>query len=164
MGNRLFLSLIALLLSLQTPLLWGASAAPSVGCLAPVLNHERARPWTPEAAILEAWLDSGDHALLGAHEKEPRFPPSIRKVATTERIKNEVVFKIFRWMSSRLSSSATGDKVLQKIAQVIERVRGSPFRFLVEGSIFRRLDGLLNHPSIKQTDGTVSLKRYVAFH
>jgi len=135
-------------------------------CESLFLPLAKTQAWKGDSATLDYWLRLDVQRTLSADQAEHIFPTSLRTVTTTEKIKNTVslrIFQVLQFLSARSFFKNSGISFLDTLSKISTRTKNSPFRFLVAGSVFRRIDALLSHPALRDQDGNLSLKRYATF-
>ncbi len=158
--------LIPLWLSLVLALCLARPAgAICVDALKTVAGDSVEETWKPSSPQLDEWVKIGVDRALGP-ESHGLFPPSLRQVSRLEYARNQVffgLFKLMRFFTGRKNESGEVDflRAIESTQKLVKRLR---LDFLLKGSIWNRLEAMLAHPAVRNSDQQVGIGAVTEFH
>lgn len=132
------------------------------------LNTSIKNSWHAESHTLDNWLSEDVERLFQSKMTEVKFPPNLPRVSKIEKLKNTInlrILHILKYFGTRSKNiSSKGNSFLNLVHRTTERIKHSPFNFLVSGIVFQRIDNLINHQSLQDMNGNLTLNKFAQFH
>lgn len=134
-------------------------------CQAVLYQPVSSQSWKADNAKLDAWLSQDVQKIMDTQEVVDFYPQSLRKVRPSEKVRNDLFFKVFQWLRGRnsIAKTSTNGDFIQSFGQKIQRIKESPFQIFVSGSILNRLSKLVSSPYLRNSQGQASLARFAQF-